>query len=182
MIKAIVAVGGLVCAAVAAFLAYAATRPSAFHVERSATMNASASAIFPFVNVLRRWQAWSPWDRIDPDMKRTYEGADSGVGAAYSWAGDGNIGEGKMTITESVPDERVVMKLEFFKPMAGVSTARLTFAPEGGGTRVTWSMDGTNGFAAKVFTVFMDMDAMIGGNFEQGLASLKSIVEAAPEK
>lgn len=161
-------------------LGYAATRPSTFHVERSATMAAPASEVFAQVNDFHKWDAWSPWDKMDPDMKRTYEGAESGKGAVYMWAGNSNVGEGKMTITDVAPDDRIAIKLEFYKPMAGVSTAEFTFKPEGDGTRVTWSMDGTNGFVGKVFSLFMDMDTMIGGNFEQGLAALKKIVEAAP--
>ncbi|MBM3289024.1 MAG: SRPBCC family protein [Candidatus Hydrogenedentes bacterium] len=182
MKRTILVLFAAIAIAVAGLLAYAATRPSEFHVERSLAIAAPASAVFPHVNDLHKWEAWSPWDKLDPALKRTYDGAESGVGAAYSWAGNSDVGEGKMTITESTPNERIVIKLEFFTPVSAVNVAQLTFKPEGAGTRVAWSMDGTNNFAAKVFTLFMDLDKMIGGDFEKGLASLKSIAETAPAK
>jgi hypothetical protein len=160
------------------FLIFVAMRPAEFHIERSIAINAPASAIFPHVNDFHKWAPWSPWEKIDPDMKREHGGAESGVGAMYSWAGDSNIGEGKMTITESKPDELIVIKLEFIKPFAGVNTVHFTFKPEGEKTNVTWRMDGTNGFAAKMLSVFMNMDAMVGNSFAEGLTALKGIAEA----
>ncbi|NUM55837.1 MAG: SRPBCC family protein [Candidatus Hydrogenedentes bacterium] len=167
----------VIAVVVVGFLIFVSTRPSEFRVVRSATMSASPSVVFPLVNDLRKWKDWSPWEKLDPNMKTTFEGPESGKGAMYSWVGNSNVGEGKMTITDSAANERVVLELEFFKPMAGVSTAQFDFKPEGDGTNVTWSMNGTNNFVAKIFCVFMDMDTMIGGNFEQGLSQLKAIVE-----
>lgn len=177
VLKVVFAVLALIAVAVIALLLYASTRPSEFRVTRSQKMSAPPGAIFAQLNDLKKWAAWSPWDQMDPAMKKTYEGAESGEGATYAWAGNKNVGEGKMTIIESKPNESLTIKLEFYKPMAGVSTAQFDLTPDGDGTNVTWSMDGTNNFVAKVVCLFMDMDKMIGGNFEQGLTQLKAIVE-----
>ena len=166
---------------VVVFLIIVATRPADFRVTRSTTISAPAPAVFAQVNGLKKWEAWSPWAKIDPNMKQTYEGPASGVGAISRWAGNNEVGEGHMTITESRPNELVRFNLEFFKPMAGTSTAEFTFKPEGNQTTVTWSMAGKNNFIAKAMCMFMNMDKMVGGQFEQGLAAMKSIVEAAPK-
>jgi hypothetical protein len=168
---------GVVAALVLVFVIVVATRPSEFLVARSVTMSAPASAIFPHVNELKKWAAWNPWEKLDPNMKLTYDGPAAGVGATYAWTGNNDVGEGRMTITGSRPHESVQFKLEFFKPMAGVSTTEFTFLPANPGTTVTWSMKGENNFIGRAMCLFMDMDKMIGGNFEQGLASLKAIVE-----
>jgi hypothetical protein len=125
--------------------------------------------------------AWNPWEKIDPNMKLTYEGPPAGVGASYAWVGNKDVGEGRMTITAARPHESVQFKLEFFKPMTGTSDAEFTFKPQGSQTEVTWSMTGKNNFIAKAFCLFVNMDRMIGGNFEKGLAELKTIAEAAPK-
>lgn len=161
-----------------AFLVVVALQPSDYSVTRSATITAPPSVIFPHVNELKKWAAWNPWEKIDPQMKLTYSGPDAGVGASYAWVGNSEVGEGKMTITGSKPNESVQLKLEFFKPMAGVSDAEFTFKPRDKQTEVTWSMTGKNNFIGKAFCLFMSMDKMIGGQFEQGLASLKSIAES----
>jgi hypothetical protein len=166
--------------AVAVFVSVVALQPSDYTISRSTTIDAPASTVFPHVNSLRNWNAWSPWDKIDPNLTRTYEGPEAGVGAVYTWAGDQNVGEGKMTIVESRPDEQIRIKLEFFKPMAGVADAVFTFQPSGNQTAVTWAMSGKNNFMGKMMSLLMDMDKMIGGNFEQGLASLKQVAEAKP--
>jgi len=159
-----------------------AARPSEYGVTRSVVIAAPPEAVFPHVNELKKWAVWNPWEKIDPAMKLTYDGPASGVGASYSWVGNSKVGEGRMAITESRPSERVRLKLEFFKPMAGVSTAEFTFKPEGSQTSVTWSMTGKNNFIAKAFCMFVSMDKMIGGQFEKGLADLKSVAEAAVRK
>ncbi len=164
------------------FVIVVATRPSEYHVTRSATIAAPPEAVFPHVNELKKWEAWNPWGKIDPAMKLTYAGPASGVGAAYAWVGNKEVGEGRMTITESRPNELIQSKLEFYKPMAGVSTTEFTFKLEGNQTTVTWSMTGKNNFIAKAFCMFMNMDKMIGGQFEKGLADLKSVAEAAVKK
>ncbi|MDB6021894.1 MAG: polyketide cyclase, partial [Pedosphaera sp.] len=120
---------------------------------------------------------WNPWTKLDPAIKMTYEGKPAGTGASYSWVGNSQVGEGRMTITESRPNELVGFKLEFFKPMAGVSTAEFTFKPQGGQTTVTWSMSGEKNFVSKAICLFVSMDKMIGGQFEKGLADLKSVSE-----
>jgi hypothetical protein len=167
-----------VAAVVVIFLAVVALQPSDFRIERSATMAAPAPAVFAQVNDLRSWQAWSPWEKIDPQLKRTYEGPQAGTGAAYAWAGNQDVGEGRMTITESRPGERILINLEFFKPFAATNTAEFSFKPAGDATAVTWSMTGKNNFLSKAICLFVNMDRMVGGMFEQGLQQMKSVVES----
>ena len=142
-------------------------------------MSAPAPAVFAQVNDFHKWEAWNPWGKIDPAMKQTYEGAPAGIGAIYTWVGNKNVGEGRMTLTESRPSDLIKIKLEFFKPFAGTNIAEFTFMPAGNQTAVTWSMAGKNNFMAKAIHLFMNMDKMIGGQFETGLKQMKSIVEAA---
>lgn len=160
------------------FLIIVALQPSDFRVTRSLAIAAPPETVFPHVNELKKWAAWNPWEKIDPAMKLTYEGPPAGVGAAYAWVGNKDVGEGRMTLTDSRPNESIRFKLEFFKPMAGTSDAEFTFKPQGGQTEVTWTMTGRNNFIAKAFCLFMNMDKMIGGNFEKGLADLKTVAEA----
>lgn len=165
---------------VALFLIVVAMQPSTYKVARSATIGAPPSVVFAQVNDFHKWAAWNPWDKVDPAMKKSYEGSPAGVGAVYAWVGNGDVGEGKMTITESRPGELVRINMEFFKPMAGTSTTEFTFAPQGdGGTLVTWSMSGENNFVGKAMCLFMNMDTMVGGQFEKGLADMKVAAEAA---
>jgi len=155
-----------------------AMQPSEFRVSRTASVAAPAPLVFAQVNDFQRWPAWSPWAKIDPAMKQSYEGASSGAGAVYAWAGNHEVGEGRMTIVESRPSDLVRIKLEFFKPFAGVSTAEFTFKPEGQQTVVTWSMTGRTTFVTKAVHLFLNMDKMIGDNFESGLTRIKSLAEA----
>ena len=164
--------------AIVAFLAFAATRPARFHVERSITIAAPADAVYPHIVDFHQWPAWSPWEKLDPNMTRTLGGAESGVGATYHWTGNDKVGEGNMAITEARPGERVVIKLDFLKPFEASNISTFTLAPEGAGTRVTWAMDGNNNFMAKVMCIFMNMDKMVGGDFEKGLENLKALVES----
>ena len=159
-----------------------AMQPSEFCVARSATMSAPAPAVFAQVNDFHKWEAWNPWGKIDPAIKQTYEGAPAGVGAIYSWIGNNQVGEGRMTITESRPNDLIRIKLEFYKPFAATNTAEFTFKPAGNQTAVTWSMTGNKNFMAKAIHLFMSMDKMIGGQFDKGLASMKSLVEGAPKQ
>ena len=161
------------------FVVVVAMQPSEFRVARSATISAPPPAVFAQVNDFHKWEAWNPWGKIDPAMKQTYEGAPAGVGAIYTWVGNKNAGEGRMTLTESHPSDLIRIKLEFFKPFAGTNIAEFTFKHAGNQTAVTWSMAGKNNFMAKAIHLFMNMDKMIGGQFETGLAQMKSIVEAA---
>ncbi len=166
---------------VVVFLVVVAMQPSEYRVARSAAISAPAPVVFAQVNDFHKWEAWNPWGKIDPAMKQSYEGAAAGTGAIYTWNGNKEVGEGRMTITESRPSDLIRIKLEFFKPFAGTSIAEFNFKPEGNQTAVTWSMAGENNFMAKAMHLFMNMDKMIGGQFEQGLASMKSIVEAGPK-
>jgi len=162
----------------AGILIYAATRPDAFRIERSATIQAPPEKIFPFIDDFHRWTAWSPWEKIDPQLKRTYGGAASGKGTTYAWEGNSKVGAGSMEITESAPSSRIVLKLDFIKPFEGHNTTEFTFAPGAqGGTKVTWAMSGPSPYLSKLVGMFCNMDRMIGGQFETGLANLKSITE-----
>ena len=177
MRKILTIVGAVVLAAIAVILVYAATRPDSFRVERSTAMNAPAEKIFPYIDGLKRWTAWSPYEGRDPAMKRAYSGAESGKGAVYEWDGNDNVGKGRMEIVDSTPPHRVVIKLDFLKPFEGHNMAELTVEPKGGQTIVTWAMYGPSTFMTKLIGTFMDMDDMIGRDFAAGLAKLKTVVE-----
>jgi Polyketide cyclase / dehydrase and lipid transport len=164
------------------FVVIVALQPKEYRVARSATISAPPPAVFAQVNDFHKWEAWNPWGKIDPAMKHAYAGAPAGAGAIYTWAGNNEVGEGRMTITESRPSALIRINLEFFKPFAGNSIAVFTFKPEAEQTVATWSMTGTNNFMAKAIHLFMNMDKMIGGQFEKGLASMKSVVESAPKQ
>lgn len=174
MIKKIAAV---IAAAVLIVLGLAATKPNTFQVERTVTVNAKPEKIFPLINDLREQNRWSPWDKKDPAMKRTFSGAEKGVGAVYEWDGNKEIGAGRLEIMGSVAPSRVVMKLDFIRPMEAHNIAALTLDPRGPATAVTWSIRGPMPFVSKIMCVFMDMDKMIGGEFEKGLADLKTLAE-----
>lgn len=165
---------------IAGFLVVVAMQPAEFQVVRSATMSAPAPAVFEEVNDLHKWQAWSPWAEKDPNAENTFEGPDSGEGAVFKWSGNQDVGEGSMTITESNPYELIKISLHFIKPFEDKAEAQFTFEPAGDQTTVTWTMDGKNNFIGKIFYLLMDMDQMIGGDFEQGLANLKGVVEEQP--
>jgi len=167
---------------VVVFVVIVAMQPSEFGVVRSATISAPAPALFAQVNDFHKWEAWNPWGKLDPTMKQAYEGAPAGTGAIYTWSGNNEVGEGRMTITESRPSDLIRIKLEFFKPFAATNTAEFTFKPEGNQTAVTWSMTGNNNFMAKAVHLFMNMDKMVGGQFEKGLAQMGSVVEAAANR
>jgi hypothetical protein len=158
-----------------------AIQPGDFRVARSATMSAPPQVIFAQVDDLRKWEAWNPWQKVDPAMKLTFAGPPAGPGASYSWAGDKNVGEGRLTITESRPNDLVRIKLEFMKPFAATNIATFTFKPKGNQTAVTWSMEGKNNYFAKALHLVMNMDRMVGGEFEKGLADMKKVAEAAPK-
>lgn len=163
------------------FVIVVALQPPEFRVARSATISAPPAAVFAQVNDFHKWEAWNPWGKIDPAMKQSYEGAPAGVGAIYTWIGNNEVGEGRMTLTESRPSELIRIKLEFFRPFAATNTAEFTIKPEGNQTVITWSMFGENNFLAKAIHLFIDMDKMVGSQFEKGLASMKSVVEPAPK-
>lgn len=171
-----------VAAVLVLFVIVVATRPADFRIERSTTIAAPAEVVFAQVNDFHAWPAWSPWEKLDPGMKRTHSGAPAGTGAVYEWQGNDDVGEGRMTIEKSDAPSTVGIKLEFIKPFAATNQTTFGFAGSGGSTKVTWAMEGKNGFAAKAMTMFMDMDKLVGSDFERGLASLKAVSEAAAKK
>ena len=158
-------------------LLLAAFRPTDFRVVRSLTIAAPPAALFALVNDFREWRQWSPWEKVDPNMQRAYDGPAAGTGARYSWVGNNQVGQGNMVITESHPAELIRIKITFLKPMAGVCDIEFSFKAEDGRTLVTWSMGGCHNFMARVMGLFMNLDKMTGGYFEQGLADLKRITE-----
>lgn len=159
-----------------------ALQPAEFRVARSATMSAPAQVVYAQVEDLRKWEAWNPWQKIDPAMKLTFAGPAAGPGASYSWVGNNQVGEGRLTIIESRPNDLVRIKLEFMKPFAATNTATFTFKSDGDKTTVIWSMEGRNNFIAKALHLVMNMDKMVGGQFEKGLADMKLVAEAAPKQ
>ena len=160
------------------FLIIVALQPSSYRVTRSAVIAAPPDALFPHINDLKQWAVWNPWGKADPNMKLSYGGPASGVGANYSWAGNNEVGEGRATIAESHPSESVKYKMEFFKPMSGTSEMEFTFKPQGNQTEVTVTVTGDKNFMAKAFCLFMSMDNMIGRKFDKALAELKTIAES----
>lgn len=163
---------------VVVLLGVIALQPSDFTVSRSATMNAPSETVFAQVNDFHNWEAWSPWAKLDPAVKNTFEGAPAGTGAIFKWAGNSQVGEGMMTLTESVPAQRIRIKLDFIKPFASTCDTGFAFAPAPGGVTVTWTMSGKNNFMSKAFCLFMGgMDKMIGPDFERGLKQMQAAAE-----
>ncbi|HYO23317.1 MAG TPA: SRPBCC family protein [Lacipirellulaceae bacterium] len=166
---------------VVALSALVASRPAHFSLTRSTTIAAPPAAVFAYVNDFHKWVAWSPWERMDSQLQRTYEGAPQGVGAVYSWKGNKQVGAGRMTILESVREGLIRIRLEFLKPFQATNAAEFTFEPLPGAavqTRVSWTMTGTNTFMFKAAGMVMNMDKLIGAQFEEGLANLKNVVES----
>lgn len=176
MLRIIGIIGIVVVVLVAGVLAVAATRPDVFRVERSASIKAPPDRIFAFINDFDRWGAWSPWEKKDPAMKRSF-GAKSGKGATYAWEGNKDVGQGRMEIADSVPPSRVAIKLDFVKPFEAHNLVVFTLEPKGDTTHVRWAMQGDTPYFAKIIHLFFDMDKMVGGDFEAGLAALKAAAE-----
>jgi len=172
---------GLSVVALGAVVAVA-RQPSEYRVTRTARINATPAALFPRVEDLKKFNEWNPWIKLDPTAQVTYYGEASGPGASMAWAGNSNVGEGRMTVIETRPHELVKIRLDFEKPLANTATAEFTFAPSAGGTSVTWSMSGHNNTMGKAIGLVMDMERMIGGQFERGLADLKSLTEATAKE
>jgi hypothetical protein len=158
-------------------LFFAVSRPDRFRIQRSATIKAPPQKIFPMINDFDAWPVWSPWERLDPELKRMRSGAASGVGSVYAWEGNKKVGTGRMEILESSPPSYVAIKLDFLKPFEAHNIAEFTLEPAVDATNVTWAMHGPSPFMAKLFAVFMDMDKMIGRDFEKGLANMKAAAE-----
>ena len=174
MIKTIVIV---VVVLLAILLIYAAIKPDTFRVERTASMKAVPEKIFPLINDIHQWELWSPWEKGDSAIKRTYSGAASGKGAVYEWNSDKQVGQGRMEILESSPPSKVVLKIDFIKPMEGHNTIEFAVMPQGDTTMVTQAMYGPNPYLTRLMTIFFSMDKMVGSKFEEGLANLKAMVE-----
>ncbi len=169
---------GLLVVVVAALLGYAAIKPDAFRIQRSASLKAAPDKIFALINDFHRWGSWSPWEKLDPALKRTYSGAANGLGTVYEWEGNKKVGKGRMEITESFPPSKVTIKLDFLKPFEAHNTAEFTLDGQGDSTNVTWTMDGRQPYMFKVMSLFFSMDKMVGKDFETGLANLKSLTES----
>jgi uncharacterized protein YndB with AHSA1/START domain len=174
MIEALVIV---VVVLIALLLIYAATRPAAFRVERSVIINAPAEKIFPLINDFREWEPWSPWEKVDPAVKRSYNGAASGEGAVYEWSGNKNIGQGRMEIVESSPPSKIKLKIDFIKPFEAHNTIEFTLVPQSDSTLITQAMYGPSPFISRLMSVFCSMDKMVGKKYEEGLANLKALSE-----
>lgn len=167
----------LVVAAVAVILILAAMKPDTFVVQRSALINAPAEKIFPLINDYKNWGSWSPYEKVDPAMKRTFSGASNGKGSIYEWQGNKNVGHGRMEITDTAPPSRVTIKLDFFSPFEAHNVAEFTMRPEGAATEVTWAMRGPLPYMAKIMHTVFSMDKMVGGQFAEGLANMKAVAE-----
>ena len=177
MFEIIAIIAVVLAIAIAAVLVLAATKPNALRVQRAITIKAPADRIFPLINDFHQWATWSPYENKDPAMKRTYSGAGSGKGAVYDWEGNKNVGSGRMEILDTSAPSKIVIKLDFFKPIEGHNTAEFTMLPQGDVTNLTWVMHGPAVLMTRVMQVFINLDHMIGRDFEVGLANLKQLTE-----
>ena len=177
MSEALVIIAVILAIAIAAVLILAATKPTTLRVQRSVSINAPPERIFSLISDFHQWVTWSPYEQKDPAMKRTYSGAERGRGAVYAWDGNKNVGSGRMEILDVSAPSKIVIKLDFFKPFEGHNTAEFTMLPQGDGTHVTWLMHGPANFMSRLIQVFINLDHMIGRDFEAGLANLKTITE-----
>jgi uncharacterized protein YndB with AHSA1/START domain len=177
MFEVIVIIAVVLALAIAAVLIFAATKPEVFRVQRSITVKAPPDGIFALINDFHQWRNWSPYEDRDPNLKRSYSGAENGKGAVYAWEGNKNVGSGRMEILEASTPAKIVIKLDFLAPFEAHNTAEFTMLPQGDATHVTWLMHGPAPFMNKVMQVFMNLDKMIGRDFEVGLANLKRLTE-----
>lgn len=177
MLKAISIIAVVLAVAIAVVLILAATKPDQFAVQRSATVRAPPEKIFALINDFHQWGSWSPYEHKDPAMKRTFSGAESGKGAVYAWDGDKNVGTGRMEIIETSVPSKIVIKLDFYTPFEAHNMAEFTMLPQGDATSVSWRMHGPAPFMARIMHVFINIDKMVGKDFEAGLANLKRLTE-----
>lgn len=168
----------ILVAPILVLLVFAATRPNVFRVERRAHIAATPDVVFSLLDDFHRWMLWSPWEKLDPALKRTYSGAPSGVGAKYEWRGNRKAGHGRMEIVEATRSSRVVVDLQFLEPWKARNTVEFTLTPHGNGTEIVWAMSGPSPFMLKLMGIFMPMDKMVGKDFEAGLASMKAAAES----
>jgi uncharacterized protein YndB with AHSA1/START domain len=181
MLEILAIVGGVVVVLIAAVLIFAATQPSAFRIQRSATIQAPPEKVFSLVEDFHAWKNWSPWEKLDPNLSRTYSGAERGKGAVYEWQGNKKVGQGRMEITDAAVPNRVAIQLDFIKPFEAHNVAEFTLTGQGS-TTITWAMIGQKPFLFKVISLFMNMDKMIGKDFEAGLANLKGLAEQSAKQ
>jgi hypothetical protein len=177
MFEIIAVIAVILAVAIAVILIMAATKPNTFSVQRATLVRAPADKIFPLINDFHQWGSWSPYEHKDPAMKRSYSGTASGKGAIYAWDGNKNVGSGRMEILDASAPAKIVIKLDFFAPFEGHNTAEFTMLPQGDGTNLTWLMHGPAPFMAKIMHVFLNIDRMVGKDFEIGLANLKRLAE-----
>lgn len=177
MFEVILIIAIVLAVAIAVILILAATKPNEFRIQRSATINAPAEKIFAVLSDFHQWTHWSPWEHRDPNLKRTFDGAERGKGAIYGWEGNKNVGSGRMEILEANAPSKLRIKLDFFTPFEAHNSAEFTLLPQGNVTNVHWLMRGPAPFLSKLMQVFMNFDKMIGKDFETGLASLKAHTE-----
>jgi uncharacterized protein YndB with AHSA1/START domain len=177
MLEIIVIIAIVLAIAIAVVLILAAMKPDTFRVTRATSIRAPAERLFPLINDFHQWTSWSPYETRDPAMQRRYEGAASGKGAVYAWDGNKNVGSGRMEILQAETPSKIVIKLDFYKPFEAHNTAEFTMLPQGDATNVTWTMYGPAAFMSKLMQVFMNLDHMVGKDFEVGLANLKKLVE-----
>jgi hypothetical protein len=174
MIKTITAT---LLALIAAVLLYAASRPDHFRIERSITVQSTPEKIYPLISNFHQWEAWSPWEKVDPQIQRRYSGPTEGKGAVYAWSGNKDIGQGRMEIIESVPSSKLRLQLDFITPFEAHNTVDFALTPQGRATVVTQSMQGPSPFISKLMGLVFSIDKMVGGKYEEGLASLKGLAE-----
>ncbi len=172
---------GVVGVVVVAGALFIRSRPDRFRVERNALIHAPADVVFGMINDFQQWRQWSPYEKLDPNVTRRFEGPASGTGSIYGWSGNSKAGAGQMTIVESRPGELVAIQFEFYKPFAATNHGTFKLEPAGIGTRVTWSVEGENTVMGKVISAFFDMDALLGKNFEEGLANLDRAVRSGTQ-
>jgi uncharacterized protein YndB with AHSA1/START domain len=177
MFEIITVIAAILAIAIAAVLIFAGIKPNSFSVRRATSIKAPAEKIFPLISDFHQWGTWSPYETKDPAMKRTFSGATSGKGAVYAWDGNNNVGSGRMEILDAAAPSKIVIRLDFFKPFEGHNTAEFTMLPQGDATTLTWLMHGPAPFMSKMMQVFMNLDRMIGKDFEVGLANLKKLTE-----
>ena len=162
---------------IAVVLGLAATKPDTFRVQRAIAIKAPAPKVYALLDDFRQWGQWSPWEKLDPELKRTFSGVASGMGAVYEWTGNSKVGAGRMEITEPTPPNKIVIKLDFIRPFEGHNIAEFTLEAQGDSTQLTWVMHGPTPFVSKLMQVFVSMDSLIGKDFEAGLANLKALAE-----
>jgi uncharacterized protein YndB with AHSA1/START domain len=176
MIEVIVIIAVVIALAIAVILILAAMRPDTFRIERKASIGAPTEKLFALISDFQQWRSWSPWENRDPDLKRSYDGAERGKGAVYAWEGNKNVGSGRMEILDATPSQ-IVIKLDFFKPFEAHNQAEFTLTPQGGATNVIWAMHGPAPLMFRVMHLVMNMDKMVGKDFEAGLANLRKVAE-----